>query len=580
MAKMKEIFKNVRVIVLLAFVALALFSILPSFDSTEELAIRSVAKDSAAELAGIPRPAANTLPRMKEILVSINGQKIHTVEEYYKATSDITVGSILIVKTYKPANLLSFLPIVTKESHSYRIITEPIVNETVVGTEVQYVNVTDEETNETTTIEELVDVIDGTVLGTQDIGLALATAAKSNVRLGLDLEGGTRVMLEPAEPIDDSEMSIIIDNLNQRLNVYGISDITIRDASDLDGNKYILVEVPGANDEEVRNLIGSQGKFEAKIGNATAFSGGDDLKDVCRRAECSGIDTQSGCGVQSDGTWTCRFRFSITLSPEAAQNQADLTNQLVVVYEGNNDYLSEDLDLYLDDELVDALKIGSELQGEPTTNIAISGSGIGASQDEAIRDSLTNMKRLQTILVTGSLPVKLNIVKTDAISPILGAEFIQNAIFVGLMAIATVALIILIRYRSFNIMIPMAITMISEVIMILGFGSVLGWTLDLSAIAGIIIVAGTSVDHLVVITDSILKGAKDAISWKARIKNALSVIMIAYFTTATAMAFLLTTGGGLLRGFALTTILGITVGVLIARPAFAAVIKVLLQTKE
>ena len=43
--------------------------------------------------------------------------------------------------------------------------------------------------------------------------------------------------------------------------------------------------------------------------------------------------------------------------------------------------------------------------------IAISGSGVGISERDAMFDALNNMKRLQTILITGSLPVKLDIVK-------------------------------------------------------------------------------------------------------------------------------------------------------------------------
>lgn len=583
MGKLKKIFTSTRVIVLLAFLLLSLFGVLPSFSQTDELAIRSIGKGSAAELAGIDRPTQQVLPRMREILISINDIPIHSIEEYASIDATFEPNQTVKVVTKQPSLLLKILPILSYQKKISWLTTQAIVNETIIGYKTVLVNKTNETTNETYSVEEEKALFDGSILGTEPLGFGLSKAANSNVRLGLDLEGGTRVMLAPEEDVSENDMSIIIENLNQRLNLFGLSDISIKDASDLDGNKYIIVEVPGANDDEVKNLIGGQGKFEAKIGDDVAFTGGDDLKDVCRRAECAGIDINNGCGKTQDGSWSCRFRFSITLSLEAADRMAGLTNQLDVEYEsGNTDgYLSKDLDLYMDDELVDSLRIGGELKGQASTDIAISGGGTGVTQEYAIRDALTNMKQLQTVLVTGSLPVKLDVVKTDAISPVLGEEFINNALLIALFAIGTVALIILIRYRSWMITIPMALTMLSEVVMILGLGSVLGgainWNLDLSSIAGIIIVAGTSVDHLVVITDSVLKGENSELSWKQKVKNAFSVIMIAYLTTATAMLFLIKTGGGLLKGFAVTTILGLTIGVLIARPAFAAIIKILLK---
>ena len=148
------------------------------------------------------------------------------------------------------------------------------------------------------------------------------------------------------------------------------------------------------------------------------FRGGADIVYVARSANEAGIDTATGCYPQGP-QWYCRFRFSITLSQEAAQQQADATKGLSVVFDPASgrsaDYLSEKLEIYLDDVKVDELNIGSDLKGQAVTQIQITGPGVGASQQDAISNSLQNMKRLQTILITGSLPVKLNIVKTDAI---------------------------------------------------------------------------------------------------------------------------------------------------------------------
>ena len=65
--------------------------------------------------------------------------------------------------------------------------------------------------------------------------------------------------------------------------------------------------------------------------------------------------------------------------------------------------------------------------------------------------------------------------------------------------------------------------------------------------------------------------------WKRNIKKAFFIIMAAYATTVVAMVPLLFAGAGLLKGFALTTIIGVSIGVFVTRPAYAATIRELLR---
>ena len=565
MGKFKIIMKDYRVILLLSAVILSLLAISPSLDTTPRLAIRGIAPGSAAEDAGMQSPSQDMLPRQRDVLISIDQQQIHTLEDYYDVVDGLMVNQTINVQTRD-----SRLP--------YTLNVRPELNETVIGYETKLVNETNQTTNETYQVEEEVPIIDGSIIGVEDIGISLYPAPMNNIRLGLDLQGGVRVMLEPDEPVTDSDMAIIISNLEQRLNVYGMSDVMIRDATDLEGNQFIIVEIPGADEEEVRALIGDQGRFEAKIADGIAFSGGDDIRHVCRTAECSGLDPQRPCQQAEDGSWFCNFRFSVTLSREAAERQADLTRDLEVVYENGQEYLSENIKFYLDDELVSDLRIGADLRGRASTDISISGSGTGPSREAAIDNAIEEMRRMQTYLITGSLPVSLTTVKTDAISPVFGEEFLENIILVGLLALVTVATVVLVRYRKVKVVVPMLGAMVAQVIVILGVAALMRWNLDIAAMVGIIISLGSSVDHLIVITDSVIRGDEGKnISWKEKIKGAFSIIFTAYITTVTAMALLFVAGAGLLRGFALTTILGVSVGVLLTRPAFSVVVKTLLD---
>ena len=568
--KLKAIVKKTRVIVLLVFLLLALVAIHPNPSATG-VAIRSVSLNSSASIAGIASPKPTATPMSRERITAINGRGITSFEEY-----NVIVAEMQPNKTYT----------ITTNKDTYRLKTKYLTKTIILPeTELKTTEVIEQEevngtlVNVTKTVTNIVNKTRTETMGMAPVGLTVYQAPTTNIRKGLDLQGGTRVLLQPDKVLTADEMDILISNMGQRLNVFGLSDIVLRESSDLSGNQYVLVEVAGVNEEEVKELISKQGKFEAKVANATVFIGGQDITHVCRTAQCSGIDPGYGCGMIEDGaTWSCRFRFSITLKPEAAERQADATRNLEIVREGESEYLSEQIAFYLDDVEVDRLNIGADLRGQAATDIQISGSGAGRTQQEAIFESLKNMKRLQTVLITGSLPVKLSIVKTDNLSPVLGDDFVKNAMFVGLLAIIAVALVVFIRYRRLAVAVPLLISSASEVILLLGFAALVGWNLDLAAIAGIIIAVGTGVDHLIVITDEALKGEEEYSSnWKQKIKKAFSIIIVAYFTTVVAMIPLLFAGAGMLKGFALTTIAGITFGVFVTRPAYAAIVEVLLQ---
>lgn len=578
MNKAKQLIRNMRIIVLLVFLVFAVVAIHPSPNATGA-AIRAVAPNSSAQIAGIESPLPTTTPMSRERIISINNMPVNTVADFFKQTSDLKPNISLHITTNKDTYILKTKPIIKTdlldEYENKTVIETVLVNKT-------YINKTSNETfvkeigeNETKTIE--VQKVKTTVIGTEDTGITVYEAPKNNIKRGLDLQGGSRVLLKPEEEISEDEVNIVLDNMKERLNVYGITDVLVRKARDLSGDQFFIVEIAGAAESEATELVSKQGKFEAKIGNNTVFSGGDDITYVCMSSECAGINPMRGCG-QSGNQWFCNFRFSISLSSAAAGRQAELTKDLEVVVEGGDEFLSEKLDLFLDDVNVDTLRIGADLKGRPVTDIQISGSGVGATEQDALYNSLEGMKRLQTILITGSLPVKLEIVKTDTISPVLGEEFTRNAIIIALAAIAAIAVVVFIRYKKMKIVVPMILTPVCEVIILLGIASLIGWNLDLAAMAGIIIVLGTGVDHTIVITDETLSGESEQIfDWKKRIKKAFFIIMAAYTTTVVAMIPLLFAGAGLLKGFALTTILGVSVGVFIVRPAFAVAIETLIK---
>jgi len=406
-----------------------------------------------------------------------------------------------------------------------------------------------------------------TVLTNNTFGITVENVPKTRIQTGLDLRGGARALVQPDVQISSSELDDLVEISRNRLNVYGLSDVNIKGVSDLSGDKFLLIEIAGATPADLEKLIGQQGKFEAKIGNKSVFSGENkDVRNVCRNdATCAAVTSCS----PAQGAYFCNFAFTIYLSEEAADRHAQITKNVTLDETGQ--YLSEKLVLLIDGNEVESLLISSGLRGQATTQISIQGSGTGTTRDDALKNTRAEMRQLQTILLTGSLPYKLNIVRLDTISPSLGEEFSYTLLMAGIVSIIAVSLIIFVRYRKIKISLSLLITSFSEIIIILGVAAFLRWNLDLPSIAGILATIGTGVDQQIVILDEAFRSK--IVSIKQRMKQALFVIVSAYLTAVVSLIPLYKAGAGLFKGFALTTLIGITAGVLITRPAFSDMIK-------
>jgi preprotein translocase subunit SecD len=403
--------------------------------------------------------------------------------------------------------------------------------------------------------------------------ITVSNIPKTNIKMGLDLAGGSRAIIKAEDrDLTHEEVMDLVDITSNRLNEFGIEDIRVFSISDLEGNNYMLVEIAGATPRDLQTMLAQQGRFEARIGEEIVFEGGadKDVASVCRGdARCSGIES---CFPSTQG-YACRFAFSVYLSEEAARRHAEITNRLEVNRTPEGNYLSEKLDLYVDDNLLSSLLISENLKGRVETQIQVSGSGTGSTRNDAIDNAEEEMHKLQTILITGSLPYSLEIVKLDTISPILGRDFIQSILIAGIVAFLAILIVVVIRYGKIKSPFLLLITSLSELIIILGVAAFIDWNLDIPSIAGILAAIGTGVDSQIIILDESHE-ENVSLSIKKRLKRAFAIILGAYFTSLAALFPLWWAGAGLLKGFAITTIIGISIGVIITRPAFIDMIRI------
>lgn len=572
---MKKITFRVWLLIVLLIIA-AIVIINPKMFSGG-MEIKSIVPNSSASNAGLVSG---------EVIQEINGQKINNLDDYSKVISNLIFEDVEIkIKTdnetfeYK-ASTLDFELNDKKITSVYGKAQEAGLKEGMLVEKINdfsLENYTFDEIKSKiepkTKITIKTDKNEYVFLTSKNMGFVVTAIEPTRIKTGLDLQGGSRALVKPERELSKNEMSNLIETIRYRLNIYGLTDVNVREVNDLQGNSYVMVELAGATPTELRELIGKQGKFEAKISNETVFIGGhNDITFVCRNdASCARVEQ---CTTTPDGSQSiCRFQFEVHLSEAAAAKHAAVTANLTENLSEGKSYLNETLDLYLDDKLVDSLLISSELKGKITTSVAVSGSGVGKTKQEAYENAETNMKKLQTILITGSLPFKLEIIKLDSISPTLGKEFTRNVLIAAIAVFIVVCLVIYLRYKKFSLFIPIVVTMFSEVILTLLIAVLIRWNLDLASIAGIIAAIGTGVDDQIVMIDE--SRISKQYSLKERIKRAFFIIMAAYATVVVSLLPLWWAGAGLLRGFAVTTFIGITVGVFITRPAFADILKMI-----
>jgi preprotein translocase subunit SecD len=345
--------------------------------------------------------------------------------------------------------------------------------------------------------------------------------------------------------------------LSDKLNSLGLKDIPVRTV----GADYILIDFAGIDLATAKEIAEKPGKFEIRIqttGNETEHVlYGDSIVSV---------------GIPSfhDEQWHTPF----TLDDEGARTLQKVALETGAIDDPDSHYLI----MYLDEV---------EIYGAPLSQSAaaklreapIYSWEASTGTDEAAKTEAT---ALQVHLRAGALPVNVKLVGSGHVDAGLGEQFKTAALVTGLISLVAVAAVVYFKYKRPEILIPMVGTSFSEVIMLLGVAAVIGWQLDLPAIAGIIATIGTGIDHLVIITDEVLYEGKlpPTKVFKSRIGKAFTIILGAASTNIIALSPLVVMGFGSLKGFAITTIIGVFLGVIFARPVYGVVIKELLHVDE
>ncbi|MDW4496715.1 protein translocase subunit SecD [Sulfitobacter sp. D35] len=368
-------------------------------------------------------------------------------------------------------------------------------------------------------------------------------------------EGDTIIVnLTEAERLATDERTVqqSLEIIRRRIDEVGTREPTIQ----RQGASRILIQVPG---------IGSAGELKEIIGTTAQLT----FNPVVSRG--SDGDVNPGIGnkivpsLDEPGTFYVIESAPVVTGEELvdAQPAFDQSSRPAVNFRFNTagarkfgDYTAENIGapfaIVLDDEVISAPVIQSHIPG---------GSGI-ITGNFSVEES-TN---LAILLRAGALPAGLDFLEERTIGPELGQDSIDAGKVATMVAFAAVLVFMGLSYGLFGFFANVAL--IVNIGLIFGLLSLIGATLTLPGIAGIVLTVGMAVDANVLIFERIreelrtAKGPARAIS--LGYERAMSAIVDANITTLITAIILFAMGSGPVRGFAITLGLGIITSVFTA----------------
>lgn len=362
------------------------------------------------------------------------------------------------------------------------------------------------------------------------------------------------VNLSEAEKLATDERTVqqSLEIIRRRIDEVGTREPTIQ----RQGADRILIQVPGVGSAaELKDIIGTtaqltfnpvvtrgtDGSASAGIGNKIVPS--QDEPGIFYTIESAPVVTgeelvDAQPAFDQNGSPAVNFRFNTS----GARKFGDYTAENI----------GSPFAIVLDDEVVSAPTIQSHIPG---------GSGIITG-----RFSVEESTNLAVLLRAGALPAGLEFLEERTIGPELGQDSIEAGKVATIVAFVAVLVFMALSYGLFGIFANIAL--IINIGLIFGLLSLIGATLTLPGIAGIVLTVGMAVDANVLIFERIreeLKTSKGpARAIELGYEKALSAILDANITTFITAVILFAMGSGPVRGFAITLALGILTSVFTA----------------
>jgi preprotein translocase subunit SecD len=211
---------------------------------------------------------------------------------------------------------------------------------------------------------------------------------------------------------------------------------------------------------------------------------------------------------------------------------------------------------------------------ERVINVATISSALGNSFEVNHLSTPEYAKQLALLLRSGAYPVSVGYVEQTVVGPSLGKENIRAGVLSTLIGSLLVIIFVAFYYRLFGLIADLALLL--DIVFVVAILSMLGATLTLPGIAGIVLTVGMAIDANVLINERIREELRNGMSPQASIKTgydrAFLTIVDTHVTTLIVMVILFALGSGAVKGFAITTTIGLLASMLTAISCTRAVV--------
>jgi preprotein translocase subunit SecD len=410
-------------------------------------------------------------------------------------------------------------------------------------------------------------------------------------RLGLDLTGGTSVIYEPHSPDGknptDDQLNTTIDIIRNRVNSKGVAESEVN----LEGGN-IVVSIPSVkNPDEVLKAVGTTAQLRFRPVLQTASSSAPEYKKapfaaidcakpntwkdvigaetvLCARepgqdkpdpnapkllmgpvalggTDISSAQAQLATSGQN-GITTGQWETALKLSGKGAKKFADITGQLACNPSGDP---KRQLGITLDAVVINSPPMADDVQCHQGIS---GGNAVITGQTEA------EAKALAPLISTGALPLTLTVQTRSTVSATLGADSLHAGLVAGAIGLAAVFLYVLLFYRGLGLVacVGLAIAAAFNFGIVILMGKLIGFTLTLAGIAGLIVAVGISADSYVVFFERLKDEVRDGKTLRASVDRgwarSFHTLVSANTVSFAAALVLYLLAVGPVRGFAFT----------------------------
>jgi len=447
--------------------------------------------------------------------------------------------------------------------------------------------------------------------------------ASHEARLGLDLRGGTQVILTPELApgtegvLTQDQINQTVEIIRQRVNGFGVAEaeVTVQGSG---ANAAIVVTVPGVNPEGITNLL----KQTARLDFRAVLAAGNGVEIAVPSASPSASPSVSpkavvqptelpiqaatsdelyeqylslNCftpGLLQGGRADDPTKYMLTCSKDGfekfvlapafitgdqvSDSQASLPQQGAGGWMVTLDFDSQGA-TKLSEASINLSKLpspqnrfGIVLDGLVVSAPFFSEPILGGKAQIEGSFKAEEAKQLSQVLRYGALPVTLNIAESTSISPTLGQDQLSAGLLAGAIGLILVVIYLLIYYRALGFVAVFSLIVAAGFLwlLIIALGRSIGFTLTLAGIAGAIVAIGITADSFVVyferIRDEIRDGKSLRVATELAWVRARRTLLAADFVSLLAAVVLYALSVGSVRGFAFTLGLTTVIDVLVA----------------